>query len=314
MTIRYSCKKCESVLKIRDELGGSDAKCPKCKTAFVIPKPKSEKALVGAGASKSAQNTPVGKVVSLDSLIDLPMEITPPVNPADTDLLDIARDAAATAASAKAKLGDAPKPSIADLMKEHEAAKKKKAGGKAQSENLAAAANVAAMVTSGSAADALTRNYDQKRGTASAPPPMTREEKRAVEQKEALKEFAVKAIPAIVGLVVLFAGFLWYMSQEALPDLGYPSGVVTQNGAPLAGVVVRFSPIGSGDDFEGGSSQAFTDATGAYTLMYNSENEGAVLGAHRVLIETIDGIQLQVPPQDQEQTVESGSSTINFNL
>lgn len=313
MTIRYSCKKCESVLKIRDELGGTEAKCPKCKTAFVIPRAKAPKALVAAG-SPAEPAAVGGDIVSLDSLIDMPLEITPPVNPADTDLLDIAREAAATAASAAAKQSGAPKPSIADLMKEHEATKKKKAGSKAQSENLAAAANVAAMVTSGSAADALTKNYDQKRGAASAPPPMTREEKRAAEQKEAMVEFAKKAAPALAGLLVCFFGFLWWINQEALPDLGYPSGVVTQNGVPMAGVTVRFIPVGSGEDFEGAPSQAFTDATGAYTLMYNVKNEGAVLGTHRVIIETQDGIQLAIPPADQEQTVESGSSTINFNL
>ncbi len=39
MTIRYTCDKCESVLKIKDELAGTDGKCPKCKTRFVVPQP-----------------------------------------------------------------------------------------------------------------------------------------------------------------------------------------------------------------------------------------------------------------------------------
>ena len=107
MTIRYSCKKCESVLKIRDELGGTDAKCPKCKTAFVIPKAKSQKEHVPAAATKEKVAVG-GDIVPLSALIDLPLEITPPVNPADTDLLDIAREAAVTAASAAAKQSGAP--------------------------------------------------------------------------------------------------------------------------------------------------------------------------------------------------------------
>ncbi|MFO1006719.1 MAG: hypothetical protein U0929_12235 [Planctomycetaceae bacterium] len=42
MTIRYTCDKCGSVLKIKDELAGTDGKCPKCKTRFVIPQPAPE--------------------------------------------------------------------------------------------------------------------------------------------------------------------------------------------------------------------------------------------------------------------------------
>ena len=37
MTIRYKCEECESVLKVRDELAGTDGKCPKCNTVFVVP-------------------------------------------------------------------------------------------------------------------------------------------------------------------------------------------------------------------------------------------------------------------------------------
>ena len=37
MTIRVTCDQCGSVLKIKDELAGTDGKCPKCKTRFVVP-------------------------------------------------------------------------------------------------------------------------------------------------------------------------------------------------------------------------------------------------------------------------------------
>ena len=42
MTIRFTCDKCGSVLKIKDELAGTDGKCPKCKTRFVVPPPSAE--------------------------------------------------------------------------------------------------------------------------------------------------------------------------------------------------------------------------------------------------------------------------------
>ena len=39
MTIRFTCDKCGSVLKIKDALAGTDGKCPKCKTRFIVPEP-----------------------------------------------------------------------------------------------------------------------------------------------------------------------------------------------------------------------------------------------------------------------------------
>lgn len=44
MTIRFTCSECGSVLKIKDELAGTPAKCPKCKTKFVVPEVSSEAA------------------------------------------------------------------------------------------------------------------------------------------------------------------------------------------------------------------------------------------------------------------------------
>ncbi len=37
MSIRFECPECQSVLKIKDALAGTDGKCPKCKTPFVVP-------------------------------------------------------------------------------------------------------------------------------------------------------------------------------------------------------------------------------------------------------------------------------------
>lgn len=61
MTIRFTCSECGSVLKIKDELAGTSAKCPKCKTKFVIPSlssdddpPAGESAVVQDRPSESA--------------------------------------------------------------------------------------------------------------------------------------------------------------------------------------------------------------------------------------------------------------------
>lgn len=42
MTIRFTCTQCGSVLKIKDELAGTNGRCPKCKSAFVVPAVDSE--------------------------------------------------------------------------------------------------------------------------------------------------------------------------------------------------------------------------------------------------------------------------------
>ncbi len=60
MTIRYSCDKCGSVLKIKDELAGTDGKCPKCKTRFVVPNPAPE----GEAEAPVAASRPQAKVAA----------------------------------------------------------------------------------------------------------------------------------------------------------------------------------------------------------------------------------------------------------
>ena len=42
MTIRFTCTQCSSVLKIKDELAGTNGHCPKCKVEFVVPAVVSE--------------------------------------------------------------------------------------------------------------------------------------------------------------------------------------------------------------------------------------------------------------------------------
>lgn len=54
MTIRFTCPECSSEMKIKDELSGTAARCPKCKTKFVVPaagKPGKVSAAKGADLS-----------------------------------------------------------------------------------------------------------------------------------------------------------------------------------------------------------------------------------------------------------------------
>lgn len=42
MTIRFTCSECGSMMKIKDDLAGTAAKCPKCKTPFTVPEPDAD--------------------------------------------------------------------------------------------------------------------------------------------------------------------------------------------------------------------------------------------------------------------------------
>jgi hypothetical protein len=56
MTIRYTCVKCGSVLKIDEDRAGKEKHCPKCKTSFIVP--TAEEAAVAAAAAV-AEEQPV---------------------------------------------------------------------------------------------------------------------------------------------------------------------------------------------------------------------------------------------------------------
>ena len=72
MTIRYTCHGCESVLKIKDEKAGTNGRCPKCKTEFVVPFPADDIDGDAHGHSKPVMDALVDDV-------DMPIELTPEV-------------------------------------------------------------------------------------------------------------------------------------------------------------------------------------------------------------------------------------------
>ncbi len=65
-----------------------------------------------------------------------------------------------------------------------------------------------------------------------------------------------------------------------LPELGRVSGIVTLDGAPLAGATVTFAPA------TGRPSQGITGDDGRYVLEYTPGNLGAMVGEHVVRIST----------------------------
>lgn len=317
MTIRYECAECQSVLKIRDELAGTNGKCPKCKTEFTIPAASKQK-------TKSRVAVPAGPPEDELDPIDMPREVTPA--PDMSSIRDESRGMSGSGPSIDTvPADDAPKPSIAELMREHEEKRKKKKDKKKKG-GLAEAAVAAEDLTSGTAADALTRSYDQKRGKAGEPPPLTREERREAENRAAMMEYAKKAVPIGIGLLVTVWLVITIMWAEPVPELGYVHGVVTLNGSPLGGAEVRFSPIidSNSANADGrkkkenagmmNSSSGYTDSEGKYVLMYNEDHEGAVPGEHKVEIIASSQAVYRLSSGDETKIVKDGDNTFNFDV
>ena len=320
MTIRYTCQDCASVLKIRDELAGTRAKCPKCKTRFQIPPKRSS-------SKRKSRLPPEESFNNLEDLVDMPLEVTPAAHQSSSGEFDpmsvlFAPSSDSGDSSRPAvPVDDADKPSIAELMKEHEAKKKKKSDRRSKKNRKGSVEEAAAAVnafTSGSAADALARTYDSKRESASEPQPMTREEKRAAEYRAVARAFAIKAGVGLgVFAIIAFFGFKWYFSA-ALPDLADVSGVVQLKGAPLAGVEVQFMRVRGPDDGKvenATTSTASTAKDGSYVMMYDHEHEGVLPGTHKIRIVNAYGRTFHLPSQyDETKVVLDEDNVINIDL
>ena len=128
-----------------------------------------------------------------------------------------------------------------------------------------------------------------------------------------------------IGLVValaLISTSACRSKPDDQPDLGKVSGVVTMDGAPLAGVQVSFAPE------EGRASQAITDSEGKYELSYIGKTKGAKVGSHKVYITTYieddsdpeaQKTKETIPKKYNKETtltanVEEGSNTFDFKL
>lgn len=340
MTIRVRCDGCSAVMKVKDELAGAKGKCPKCKTAFVIPSADSAEqkndGAPQAGIDNKAsgtkdKQTSEGKAsgdlatAAIEEPIDQPLELTPPVPLDDTNEFDPMSALPSGSSMSIPAVSGTPipeppnKPSVAELMKEHEEKKGRRSQRKEKAKTSKAAALAQPEMTAGTAADALNRKYDQKRDESGADTPvMTREERRQAEQREAMIDFAKKGIPALAGVLVVCYAFMMWMFSESLPPLGYASGTVKFNGAMLEGAEVVFSPTatpGEGPLENATASTALTDSSGSYTLMYNKDNEGVLPGNHTVSIMSSSGVVFTLPSDQASKTVVEGEThQFDFNF
>lgn len=317
MTIRYTCTDCGSVLKIKDEKAGTQAKCPKCKTEFVVPTPD-EPEDDGIEVESSPEEAPI-------DLVDMPIELTPEVSASeDFDPLSALNAPGSAGSSTKRSsftgAGGAPsdrKPSVAELMKDFEASKKKDREKKPAAEVSRPSSAATAAETSGTAADALSRAYQQKRDSSSSPS-MSAKDAKASEERALLVDFIkTRALPAIVVIGALVYGYNWWMNREEYngPPLFAVSGQILREGTPVGGVRISFDRLVSGPTELRTLASGMSDKDGNFTLSVSASLQGAPAGEYRVGMLSNDGIPIAPPEGEIKLTVtEEGPNDFKINL
>ncbi len=280
MTIRYTCTGCESVLKIKDEKAGTKGKCPKCKAEFLVPQPEVEES---AEVVASPADEPIDEPV--DS-VDMPIELTPEVPESDSfDPLSVLGASTGSAGPRSSRSESAErKPSMAEMMKDFDAAKKGREK-RATSETVRTSAVAAsALETAGTAADALSRAYQQKRDSASAPSKSAKDVK-SQQERALLKDFITRrALPGLLVVGVLVYGYFSWMNDEPWtgPELFEVTGQVSTAGTPAVGIQVFFEPISSGPEDNRSAVWATTDPGGNFRLMYDASHFGCPAGEYNI--------------------------------
>jgi len=119
---------------------------------------------------------------------------------------------------------------------------------------------------------------------------------------------------ARLALILGAVGWLTGCWPGGVP-LGSVSGHVTKNGKPEAGITVKFEPESGGRQ-----SLGLSDASGYYELIFTGR-KGALVGKHRVTVETAekinDGLVVVAPAKvylSTEREVQSGSNTFDFDI
>jgi phage FluMu protein Com len=288
MTIRYTCVGCESVLKIKDDKAGTKAKCPKCKTEFVVPAPETDPEDESLELppepvdAPAASEEPVRKKTSRK-----PVAPKAQVDDEDFDPLAIL-SGPGSGASGRSDEGPAAsdrKVSVADMMRDFDSTRRPAAEHKSSPEIARNTSGNGGAETAGSAADLLSRAYQQKRASASAPAPMSAKEVKKAEERALLVGFLSKrAIPGVLLVAALVYGYMWWMTSENYigPPLFTVTGQVLRGTAGVADVDVTFEPVVSAPDDARGIAYATTDDKGAFELKYQDGWSGAPAGQYRV--------------------------------
>ena len=292
MTIRVTCDQCGSVLKIKDELAGTDGKCPKCKTRFVVPHSTAdepvEEPVVDSTPETPVVSSPTPAKATSKSPLKSPEKLAAktadksPRKPAEDDdfdpvsfLMDGPKkkptlDSEPETPSRNPQSNGSPTrqgggggaggfsldddDSAPDPEAEKPAPTRK--WGAKKDASAAASADRSLGGSTNAAKDLLAKSMEESRVRASEIP--EEPPRFDFDIKGFIREVGVKGVGSVVGVIVAVFGIWWLMnsmlvSKVTLPPLGYVSGTVTSGGQPAVGVMVSFRPIEL--EFEGSRSR-----------------------------------------------------------
>jgi len=284
---------CESVLKIKDEKAGTRGRCPKCKAEFDVPFSSDDDGTEGIGRSASKNVAPVDD-------IDMPLELTPEVEDhPDFDPLEVLSPSIAEVRTSSSDSGpgaNGKKPSIAELMRDFEAGKKKERKRDSQSEIQSQSSTPSSVKTVGTATDALSRAYQQKRESANQPT-VSAKDAKAAEQRALFFQFLLKKAGPLSALVILLlSGYYWYMTQNfyhGVPLYPVTGKLISQSG-DVEGLRVMFSPVSSGSEDQRSAAEGVTAADGSYFLVYMEPHRGAPAGKYEVTLFAKSGMPVML--------------------
>lgn len=353
MTIRYKCDQCGSVLKIKDELAGTDGKCPKCKAKFVVPAAESAADRETESTATAEQHPEEGAKKPASAEAESPSEPKPDHVPSDGQ-------AEKPVASKKRNMSPATGEDddfdpMAILMEDDPAGNRSSAGLSSPSPekpkpkvdargrrrivpagetdvpedaSSAAAAAGEAMNASANARDLLSKTAGESRQRAAS---MPGEKQGPRIDFSTLKYQLVRAAPIAIGsvaaVILLYWGASYMMADRIdLPRLSRVSGTVTVNDDPLSNVKVNLTPVNpkgestTGKELRLRTATGVTDENGYYEVEYMSGIPGAPVGKVRIWLEPLSAAdfkkipaQYSRPSQDIREVREAGNAG-NFDL
>ena len=344
MTINFTCAGCGSLLKIKDHLAGTDGKCPKCKTVFVVPQPlldsdsaelmvlPSELAATTAKPDTAMEAvvkrdidsslTPVGER-SVKSTVKLKKPTADNFDPADFLMgLEDSSKVKPSPAQSPSRSSD---PEVPSSNRKTEETQGRTAGKSSATMSTKTGSNTG-ISASTHAKDMITKAMEENRLHAGDPPP--EEPKEGFDYAGFVREVGLKGGVGVVVFAAILVGtymlFDYTMGGRLkLPKLGYVTGIVKMDGAPLAGATVYFAPLdptmANAKRDRARTSFGITDEKGAYKMMYLQGTPGVAVGKCRIWLDLV-GPKGQVIPPDyteavmQVREVKPGSQEYSFEM
>lgn len=312
MTIRYKCVGCDSTMKIKDELAGTAAKCPKCQSEFTVPEPDAAEvvepkpAVVAETAGKSAE----------ESLEDEYQRILMGDSPNDSGSRRKATDSNAFLSTESSDESPAVQESDSG------AETKSRPEPQTSKSGVRSAAEISASLMKKGSSEPTLKKSGRAFGEADNDKASARAKHAAEARAYYLKQIGLGG----VGLVVIVSGLYWLssamMGKVKLPPLGRVSGIVTMDDKPLPGATVTFQPVFDGPkaDTKIGGSVGITDASGRYDLLYVENVHGAWVGKHLVQVRAQSDVGLEVVPDKYNMNsqllteVKAGSQPFDIKL